>query len=94
MRPHEQTLAVNRLGLPEQLSGLFSSTNIIESCFSVADDLCGNVKRWREANLAWRWAGTVLLEAESRFHHIKGYRDMPVLVDRLQQVVDQQQAVA
>jgi len=90
----EETLTVNRLRLPEQLRQLFSSTNIIESCFSLADDLCRNVKHWRDANMAWRWAGTVLLEAEKRFHRIKGYRDMPVLVERLQEVIDQQEVVA
>ena len=30
----EETLTINRLGLPPQLRRLFSSTNIIESCFS------------------------------------------------------------
>ncbi len=69
----EETLTVNRLGLPEQLRKLFSSTSIIESCFSLADDLCRNVKHWRDANMAWRWAGTVLPEAERRFHRIKGH---------------------
>jgi len=90
----EETLTVNRLGLPEQLRRLFSSTNIIESCFSLSDDLCRNVKHWRDANMAWRWAGTVLLEAERRFHRIKGYRDLPVLIERLQELIDQQEAVA
>ena len=90
----EETLTINRLELPEQLRRLFSSTNIIESCFSLADDLCGNVKHWRDANMAWRWAGTVLLEAERRFHRIKGYRDMPVLIERMREVIDQQEAVA
>ena len=90
----EETLAVNRLGLPEQLSRLFSSTNIIESCFSLADDLCHNVKRWRDANMAWRWAGTVLLEVEKRFHRVKGYRDLPMLVEKLKEGVDQKEAVA
>ena len=90
----EETLTVNRLGLPEQLRRLFSSTNIIESCFSLADDLCRNVKHWRDANMAWRWAGTVLLEAEKRFHHIKGYRDLPLLLEKLKESVDHQEAVA
>lgn len=90
----DETLMINRLGLPEQLSRLFSSTNIIESCFSLADDLCRNVKHWRDANMAWRWAGTVLLEVEKRFHRIKGYRDLPILVEKLKEGVDQKEAVA
>lgn len=90
----EQTLTINGLGLPEQLRKLFRSTNIIESCFSLADDLCGNVKRWRDANMAWRWAGTVLMEAEKRFHRIKGYRDLPLLLEKLKMTVDHEEAVA
>lgn len=90
----DETLTINRLGLSEQLRRLFSSTNIIESCFSLADDLCRNVKRWRDANMAWRWAGTVLLEVEKRFHRIKGYRDLPILVEKLKEGVDQKEAVA
>ena len=70
------------------------STNLIESCFSRADDLCGNVKRWRNANIAWRWAGTVLLEAEKRFHRIKGYRQMPMLAEALPRAIDSQEAIA
>jgi len=90
----EETLTINRLGLPEQLRKLFSTTNIIESSFSLTDDLCRNVKRWRDANMAWRWAGTVLLEAEKRFHRICGYRELPVLIEALRKFFDKQEVVA
>ncbi len=52
----EETLTVNRLKLPENLRRVFGCTDMIESCFSLAGDLCRNVKRWRNANMAWRWA--------------------------------------
>jgi putative transposase len=90
----EETLTINRLNLPPQLRRLFASTNIIESCLSRASDLCRNVKRWRDANMARRWAGTVLLEAEDRFNRIQGYREMPLLVNALGKAVDSQEAVA
>lgn len=90
----EETLTVNRLSLPENLRRTFSSTNTIESCFSLADDLCRNVKHWRDANMAWRWAGTVLLEVEKRFHRVRSYREMPILVDALSRGVDNMEAVA
>jgi hypothetical protein len=32
----EETLTVNRLALPEELRSVFASTNMIESCFSLA----------------------------------------------------------
>jgi putative transposase len=90
----EELLTVNQLQLPTSLKKLFDNTNLIESCFSLADDLCRNVKRWRNANMAWRWAGTVLLEAEKRFHRIKGYRELPLLLNKLEQLVDSEEAVA
>ena len=90
----DQTVTVNKLCLSEPLRRRFSNTNTIESCFSLADDLCGNVKRWRDANMAWRWAGTVLLEVEKRFHRVKGYRDLPMLLEKLKEGVDQKEAVA
>jgi len=52
------------------------------------------VKRWRDANIAWRWDGTVLLKVEKRFHRVKGYRDLPLLVEQLKDGVDHQEAVA
>ena len=42
-----------------------------------------NVKRWRNRAMAWRWAGTVLLDVEKRFHRIKGYRDLVSLLRAL-----------
>jgi len=90
----EETLTINRLGLPSQLRRLFSSTNIIESCFSRAGDLCRGVKHWRDGNMAQRWAGTVLLEAESRFRRIQAYGQLPVLINALTSTLDKQEAVA
>ena len=90
----EDTLTVNRLELSSQLRRLLVSTNIIESCFSLTGDLCRNVKRWRNGNMAWRWAGTILLEAEKGFHRIQGYREMPLLINALGDTVDSREAVA
>jgi putative transposase len=90
----EELLTVTKLQLPPSLTKIFASTNLIESGFSIADDLCRNVKHWRNANMAWRWGGTVLLEAEKRFHRIRGYRELPLLLNTLEQLVDSKEAVA
>jgi transposase-like protein len=90
----EETLTINRLSLPPQLRRLFASTNIIESCFSRAGDLCRGVKRWRDGNMAQRWAGTVLLEAETRFRRIQAYGQLPLLINALASTLDKQEAVA
>ena len=67
---------------------------MIESCFSRAGDLCRRVTRWRDGNMAQRWAGAVLLEAERRFRRIRAYGQLPVLINALTSVLDQQEAVA
>lgn len=53
--------------LPATLKRLLGSTNMIESCFSAAGDLCRNVKRWRGERMAMRWAGAMLLEYVTGF---------------------------
>jgi len=90
----EETLTINRLGLPSQLRRIFSSTNLIESCFSRAGDLCRGVKRWRDGNMARRWAASVLLEAQSRFRRIQAYSQLPQLINAMAMVLDRQEAAA
>jgi len=91
----EETLTLHRLGLPPLLRESLRSTNIIESCFSRTRDLSGNVKRCGNVQMACRWAGASLLEAEKRFHRVRGYKSMPVLIAVLRkEIVDAREAVA
>jgi putative transposase len=90
----EETLTINRLGLPPQLRRIFSSTNLIESCFSRAGDLCRGVKRWRDGNMACRWAASVLLYAQSRFRRIQAYSQLPLLINAMATFLDRQEAAA
>lgn len=75
----EETLTVTRLGLSGSLLDTFKSTNPIESMISIARDVTGNVKRWKNGKMALRWTAAGLLDAEKRFRRVKGYRDMPIL---------------
>ena len=79
----EETLMVHQLRVPAMLRKSLSSTNIIESAFSVAEELCRRVKRWREGDHRERWAGSALLLAESKFRRVKGYREIPQFVTAL-----------
>ena len=90
----EETMTINKLNLSPQLRKVFASTNMIESAFSLTEDLCRNVKRWRDANMAWRWAGTVLQEAEKRFNRIHGYREISLLVNALEKNIVANQDIA
>jgi transposase-like protein len=75
----EETLTVTRLGLSGSLLDTFKSTNPIESMISIARDVTGNVKRWKNGKMVVRWMAAGLLDAEKRFRRVKGYRDLPML---------------
>ncbi|MGB9879952.1 MAG: IS256 family transposase [Anaerolineae bacterium] len=83
----EETLTVVRLGLPELLSYTLRSTNAIESVFERVKTVARNVKRWRSGEQVLRWTAAAALEAESRFHRIAGYRDIPLLIQALRKEV-------
>jgi len=83
----EETLTINRLGVPPKLAVSLFSTNIVESAFSVGRTVMGNVKRWRprsKTRMIERWCAAGLLIAERQFRRVKGYREIPVLVAALE----------
>lgn len=54
----EETLTVHRLHLPMQLRRTMASTNVIESAFSIVEQVCRNVKRWHDGDQRERWVGS------------------------------------
>lgn len=84
----EETLTVVRLGVPELLRKTLSTTNPIESAFSVAESVTRRVKRWRDGDMRERWCVAGLLDAESRFNRVKGYKHLPQLLAALDRIVD------
>jgi transposase-like protein len=91
----EETLTVHKLGVKGLLRKTLSTTNPIESCFSVTRTVTGRVKRWRGDDMAQRWAVASLLRAEKKFTRVKGYRDIPKLAVALQQKsLDRKEAAA
>jgi transposase-like protein len=79
----DECLTVAELRLTHKLRQALSSTNCIESGFSVVDSICQQVKRWQGSDHRLRWVGSALLFAESRWNRIHGYRHMPVLLNAL-----------
>ena len=79
----EETLTVSELRLTPKLRQALSSTNAIESSFSVVERICSQVKRWQGSDHRLRWVGSALLFAESRWSKMRGYRHLPVLVNAL-----------
>jgi putative transposase len=88
----EETLTVHKLRMPEMLRKSLASTNVIESAFSVAEELCRRVKRWREGGHRERWAGSALLLAESKFRRVKGHKEIPQLLSALAKPWDQERS--
>jgi transposase-like protein len=83
----EETLTVQRLHLPMQLRKTMASTNVIESAFSIVEQVCRNVKRWHDGDQRERWVGSGLLVAEKQFRRIQGYKQIPVLIKELELMV-------
>ena len=85
----EETLTLHKLGVTGLLRKTLSTTNPIESCFSVTRTITGRVKRcpapdgsgrWNGGDMVQRWAVAALLRAEKKFKRVKGYREIPKLI--------------
>ncbi len=51
----DETLTVMRLGLPEALERVLSSTNLIENLFSRVREIGRRVRRWQSGTMVLRW---------------------------------------
>jgi len=79
----EETLTVHRLHLPMRLRKTMASTNVIESAFSIVEQVCRNVKRWHGGDQRERWVGSGLLVAEKQFRRVQGHKQIPALIKEL-----------
>jgi transposase-like protein len=79
----EETLTVMRLGLPENLERVLSSTNLIENLFSRVREIGRRVKHWQSGTMVLRWTAAGVLEAECGFRKIVGFRALSTLVAAL-----------
>jgi putative transposase len=79
----DETITVIRLGLEGDLKRFFATTNAIESMFGRVREVTRRVKRYRDGDMRHRWCVTGLLRAEHGFRRIRGYKDMPKLIEAL-----------
>ena len=79
----DHTLTVLELRVPPRLRRSLSSTNGIESSFSVVDRICRQVKRWQGNDHRLRWVGSALLFVESHWNRLHGHRHMQALIAAL-----------
>ena len=89
----EETLTVHRLHLPMQLRKTMASTNVIESAFSIVEQVCKNVKRWHGGDQRERWVRSGLMVAEKQFRRITGYKLIPVLIKELETLTPSKAAI-
>ena len=89
----EETLTVHRLHLPMQLRKTMASTNVIESAFSIVEQVCKNVKRWHGGDQRERWVGSGLMVAEKQFRRITGYKLIPALIKELETLTPSKAAI-
>ena len=75
----DETLTIMRLDLPESLTRVLSSTNLIEHLFSRVRDMARRVRRWQGGEMMLRWTAAGVLEAERNFRKIAGFRSLAKL---------------
>jgi transposase-like protein len=79
----DETLTVLTLKLSPRLRRSLATTNAAESLISRTRLVKRNVKRWRGGQMMLRWVAAGILEAVKGFRRLKGYADMPMLVNAL-----------
>jgi len=80
----EDMLTLHQLGITGKLRDSLSSTNIIESSFSVVDTICRRVKCWQGGDHRLRWAASALCYVEEHWKRVKAYRQIQLLTAALQ----------
>lgn len=79
-----EILTLHRLKIPALLRKTLTSTNPIENMFSTVRDCETNIKRYRGSAMSQRWLAAVLLYCEKGFRRIKGYTDIPAVIESVE----------
>ena len=91
----EETLTVTRLGITGKLKLTLQSTNPCESMISTVRAIHRNVKHWSSGEMCLRWTAAGMLEAETRFRKVQGYRGLATLAVKIEAdlIIRRRQAV-
>lgn len=90
LEARDDLLAIHRLKIGSELKKFFSSTNPIESLNYLLEEDLRRVKRWRNSEHFQRWMAGACLNNEKRMRRIKGFRALPALKARLQEICKQE----
>ena len=72
----KEMFTLQRLKIPASLHKCLATTNLIESPHSGVRKRTRNVCRWRDADMAERWAASAWLLTEQHFRRIDGHREL------------------
>ena len=81
----EETITVKKLGLTKLLERSFSSTNIIENLNGSVRQVTRRVKNWKSGSMVLRWVASAVIDAEKKFRRLRGYKNMPRLIQYLRE---------
>ena len=81
----EEMFTVARLGITGTLARSLTSSNPIESMFSIARTVNHNVTRWRDGAMVMRWTAAGMKQAAAQFRRVRGFAQMPVLITALEE---------
>jgi transposase-like protein len=84
----EETLSVHRLGIPGLLRQTLSNTNPIESANSVCMSALRRVRNWQKSDMVLRNMAAGFMEAERGFRRVKGFRQIPFLLQTLKNLCE------
>jgi len=79
-----ETLTVTRLHIRGALKRTLQSNDPGEWLIDTVRRTSRNVKRWQAGEMCLRWTATGMLEAESRFGKVEGYRGLAQLAVHLE----------
>jgi putative transposase len=79
-----ETLTVTRLGITGKLKLTLQSTNPCESMISTVRVIHRNVKNWSSGEMCMRWTAAGMLEAETHFRKVDGYRGLAQLAVKIE----------
>ena len=86
----EEILTLHLLEVPAILRRTLHSTNPIESMFGTVRFCERNVKHHLGSKMSQRWLAAVLLHAEEGFRTLKGFCQIPAVIERIKRIQNQE----
>lgn len=82
----DELLTIHQLGVGQTLARTLRTTNALESMNEIIRARTRNVKHWRGGDMRERWVAAAMLEAESQFRRVQGWKELPALARTLYHV--------